>query len=60
MRITDFVRECLKLLVVQRKLQLEGTIGDTTPLLEQCQDLVQDGIEFHHRLLPACRTWWGL
>jgi hypothetical protein len=47
--IEEFGCEIGEGLVVQLKLALERSIRDPTALMEECQDLIEYGIEVHSR-----------
>jgi hypothetical protein len=47
--VEEFLRERLQVVVVQTKLQLEGTIGHAAASLEHSQRLVQHLLEGHRR-----------
>jgi hypothetical protein len=53
--IEEFGGEIGEGLVVQLKLTLERSVGDSTALTEECQDLIEHGIEVHYRSSLSAR-----
>jgi hypothetical protein len=51
-RVEEVVSERLKLVVVQRELELEGSIGDPPATLQHGQGVVEDLLEGHGRSPP--------
>jgi hypothetical protein len=53
----DFFLQILNKIIIQLKLSLQGTIGDTPALAQEVQDLIQDIVKSHSivplRLLGA-------
>jgi hypothetical protein len=53
--IEEFGSEIGEGLVVQLKLALERSVRDPTALTEECQDLIEHGIEVHSRSSSSTR-----
>ena len=53
--VEEFFLQIRKRVVVQVELALEGPIRDAATLAQQCQDLIEDGIEVHaHPSVSSC------
>jgi hypothetical protein len=48
MRIEHFVFECLKLVVIQIELDLQGSIGHPSALPQEVHGLIKHRIEVHY------------
>jgi len=54
MGVEEFSGKIRQGIIIQRELALEGTIRNALALLEEHDDLIQDGIKVHARLsLPV-------
>ena len=54
--LDEFLLQGLQVLVAQLELDLEGSVGDTPPALQERAYLIQHRIEIHH-LIPRTATW---